>query len=112
MIALNNSNSCQDALEKQISDNVALDNNLVLAAKGTTPRQLTRKELKKLRQKTKKILTKLQDNENNESHEDESNLNARNRNRLEMICRCGESPALTPPFSEFEHHKVMWCSAL
>ena len=32
MIALNNSNSCQDALEKQISDNVALDNNLVLAA--------------------------------------------------------------------------------
>ena len=75
MIALNNSNSSQDTLEKQISDNVALDNNLVLAAKGATPRQLTRKELKKLRQKTKKILTKLQDNENNETHEDESNLN-------------------------------------
>jgi DNA-directed RNA polymerase delta subunit len=75
MIALNNSNSSQDALEKQISDNAALDNNLVLAAKGATPRQLTRKELKKLRQKTKKILVKLQDNENNETHEDESNLN-------------------------------------
>ena len=74
MIALNNSNSCQDALEKQISDKVALDNNLVLAANGTSPRQLTRKELKKLRQKTKKILTKKQDTENNDAHEDK-NLN-------------------------------------
>ena len=73
--ALTNSKSSQDALEKQISDNAALDNNLVLAAKGAIPRQLTRKELKKLRQKTKKILNKLQDNENNETHEDESNLN-------------------------------------
>ena len=74
MIALNNSNSCQDALEKQISDKVALDNNLVLAANGTSPRQLTRKELKKLRQKTKNILTKKQDTENNDAHEDK-NLN-------------------------------------
>ena len=74
MIALNNSNSCQDALEKQISDKVALDNNLVLAANGTSPRQLTRKELKKLRQKTKKILTKKQDTENNDALEDK-NLN-------------------------------------
>ena len=72
MIALNNSNSSQDALEKQISDNAALNNNPVLAAKGANPRQLTRKELKKLRQKTKKILAKVQDNENNEAHEDEN----------------------------------------
>ena len=75
MIALNNSNSSQDALEKQISDNAALNNNPVLAAKGATPRQLTRKEHKKLRQKTKKILAKMEDKENNETHEDESNPN-------------------------------------
>ena len=54
-----------------------------LAANGTTPRELTRKELKKLRQKTKKILIKLQDNENNETHEDESNLNESGKNSID-----------------------------
>ena len=44
------------------------------AAKGETSKLLSRKELKKLRQKTKKALEK-QDKEINVTHEGDSNLN-------------------------------------
>ena len=72
MIALNNSKGCQDTLEKQISDSYG--SNPVPAAKGSTPKHLTRKELKKLRQKTKKNLANLHDDET-DTHKGDDNLN-------------------------------------
>ena len=84
MIALNNSNGSQDALVKQISDTVATggheakedesatssslnasptSSHLLPGAKGSTPKPLSKKELKKLRQKTKKKLDNMQTKE-------------------------------------------------
>ena len=75
MLLLNNTKGSKEALEKQISDsNRASTSGLSLpAAKGETPKLPSKKELKKLRQKTKKAL-EMQDNEINDTHEGDSNL--------------------------------------
>ena len=72
MVLLNNSKGCQETLEKQLSDSHG--SKPVSAAKGSTPQPLTRKELKKLRQKTKKKLANLHENESN-VHKGDENLN-------------------------------------
>jgi hypothetical protein len=87
MIALNNSKGSQDALVKQISDNVATgitssfliafrtSSHLLPGAKASTPKPLSKKELKKLRQKTKKRLINMQAKEAEDIPGDDDNLN-------------------------------------
>jgi hypothetical protein len=81
MIALNISKGSQDALVKQISDTVAFgghkakedesatssflhasstSSHILPGAKGSTPKPLSKKKLKKLRQKTKNRLVNMQ----------------------------------------------------
>ena len=76
MRLLNNSKGSKEALEKHISGNAALrtSGHPLPADKGESPKLLSRKELKKLRQKTKKALEK-QENEISDNHEGDSNLN-------------------------------------
>ena len=76
MLLLNNSKGSKEALEKHISDSnrASTSGHPLPAAKGETSKLLSRKELKKLRQKTKKALEK-QSNEINDTPEGDSNLN-------------------------------------
>ena len=76
MLLLNNSKGSKEALEKHISDSnrASTSGHPMPAAKGETSKLLSRKELKKLRQKTKKALEK-QENEISDNHEGDSNLN-------------------------------------
>ena len=73
MFLLNNSKGSKEALEKHISDSnrASTSDHPLPAAKGEL---LSRKELKKLRQKTKKALEK-QDNVSKDTHKCDSNLN-------------------------------------
>jgi hypothetical protein len=96
MLLLNNSKGCQDALKKQISDNIALDsigvkkdesatssfprasptpNLSVPAARGSSPKLMTKKEFKKLRQKTRKKLANMQVKEADDISEGDDDLN-------------------------------------
>ena len=96
MIALNNSKGSQEALVKQISDTEATggheakedesatssslnasptSSHLLPGAKGTTPKPLSKKELKKLRQKTKKKLSNMQTKEADNIPGDDDKLN-------------------------------------
>ena len=76
ILLLNNTKGSKEALEKHISDSnrASTSGHPLPAAKGETSKLLSRKELKKLRQKTKKAL-EMQDNEINDIHEGDSNLN-------------------------------------
>ena len=78
MLLFNNSKGSKEALERHISGNAALrtptSGHPLPTDKGASPKLLSRKELKKLRQKTKKALEK-QDNVNKDNHEEDSNLN-------------------------------------
>ena len=94
MIALANSKGSQDSLEKQLSEAVALGSYELTndgsaskaskaaakvpssspAATGSTPKLLSKKELKKLRQKTRKRLLSLQAKEAEDITEDDDNL--------------------------------------
>ena len=83
MLLLNNSKGSKEALEKHISDNAVLSapnrtstsGHPLPADKGATPKLLSRKELKKLWQKTKKALSKKHDNETINTHEVDSSHN-------------------------------------
>jgi hypothetical protein len=96
MIAINNSKGSQDALVKQISDTVATGgheakedesatsiflnasptwSHLLPGTKGSTTKPLSKKELKKLRQKTKKRLVNMQAKEAEDIPGDDDNLN-------------------------------------
>ena len=95
-LVLTTSIGCQDALEKQISDNIALDsigvkkdesatssfprasstpNYSVSAARGSSPKLMTRKEFKKLRQRTRKRLANMQAKEADDISEGDDDLN-------------------------------------
>jgi len=73
IVLLNNSKGSKEALEKHISDSnrASTSDHPLPAAKKEL---LSKKELKKLRQKTKKALEK-QDNDSKDTHECDSNLN-------------------------------------
>ena len=95
MIALVNSKGSQDTLEKQLSEAVALGSYELTndgsaskaskadakepssspAATGLTPKLLSKKELKKLRQKTRKKLLSIQAKEAEDITEGDDNLN-------------------------------------
>ena len=82
MVRLVNSKGSQDSLEKQLSEAVALGSYELTeepssspAATGFTPELLSKKELKKLRQKTRKRLLSLQAKEAEDITKDDDNLN-------------------------------------